>query len=397
MSLRSPALRIALVLLAAAVAGPVRAADYVDAAGRRVSVPARVERVMAADPVAAVFIAVLAPRKLVGWPVPLTLAQRRELPARFAHLPVTGSLAGQNPTVTAAEVARWHPDLILAEVRATAPAVAEADRIEEQTGVPYILVDGSIERTSPTLRDIGALIGVAERANDLATWSDHAIADLRGRMLIESPTTRPTVYYGKGPDGLTTPRAGSRSLAAVDEAGAINVAVPDPRGDGGEMRVTPAQLRAWNPDIIVAEYRSFANELRLGPQWRGLKAVRNRRVYVAPADPFGWIDDPPGVNRLIGLYWLSALLYPGDQPDLSASVGDFYDKFYGTKLADKQLAALIHSAEGKPGEFSQSTGGPELLAPGATLNPLPPGSVPPSTLPPGQRQPVPTPPIPLGH
>jgi hypothetical protein len=136
--------------------------------------------------------------------------------------------------------------------------------------------------------------------------------------------------------------------------------------------------------------------LRRFPVWRGLKAVRNRRIYVAPADPFGWIDDPPGVNRLIGLYWLSALLYPGDQPDLSASVSDFYQKFYGIKLADKQLAALIRSAEGKRGEFSQTTGGPELLAPGAALNPLPPSSLPPTTLAPGRRQPVPTGPAPTG-
>ena len=350
--------------------------------------PGQVTRVMAADPVAAVLVAVLAPRKLVGWPTPLLRGQRR--------LPMAGGLAGPEVTITPADVARWHPDLILAEIRATETASALADRIEAQTGVPFVLVEGSIERSPAMLREIGALLGVGKRGEDLAAWADHAIADIRGRMLIEPPNTRPRVYYGKGPDGLTTPHAGSRAIAAIDESGSIDVAAPDPRGAGGEMRLSPTQLLDWNPDIVIAEDRSFANQLRRDPQWRGLKAVRNRRIYVAPVAPFGWIDDPPGINRLIGLYWLSALLYPGDQPDLGTSVSDFYEKFYGTKLNEKQLAALVHSAEAKPGEFGQTTGGPELLAPGATLNPILPGQPPPATLAPGRRQPVPTaPPTPL--
>jgi iron complex transport system substrate-binding protein len=383
MSLRSPAARIAVFLPLLAFAGPGRAADYVDVAERRVVVPAQIGRVMAADPVAAVLVAVLAPQKLVAWPQPLSRAQRRDLPPRLARLPSAGGVGGPGRMPDAAEIARWNPDLIISGMRPTDAAIAAADRLQAQTRVPLIFVESSIERTPDMLRQIGALLAVEPRAKDLASYADHAIADLRGRMLIEPPTTRPTVYYGKGPDGLTTPRAGARALAAIDESGVIDIAAPEARGPGGEMRVTLEQLFAWNPDIIIAEERSFAGELRRFRQWRGLKAVRNRRVYAAPAEPFGWIDDPPGVNRLVGLYWLSAIMYPGNQRDLGAAVGDFYEKFYGIKLADKRLAALIRSAEAKPGEFGQSAGNPALLAPGAALNPLPPGNLPP-TAPPGR-------------
>jgi hypothetical protein len=30
-----------------------------------------------------------------------------------------------------------------------------------------------------------------------------------------------------------------------------------------------------------------------------------------PQAPFGWIDEPPGINRLLGIQWLAATLYPG--------------------------------------------------------------------------------------
>ena len=57
-----------------------------------------------------------------------------------------------------------------------------------------------------------------------------------------------------------------------------------------------------------------------------------------PSNPFGWLEDPSGINRLIGLYWLSSLFYPdATQEDLRATVCDFYDKFYRTKLTNRAL------------------------------------------------------------
>ena len=39
-----------------------------------------------------------------------------------------------------------------------------------------------------------------------------------------------------------------------------------------------------------------------------MKAVQNRRVFLLPRLPYGWIDGPPGINRLPGLYALAAIL-----------------------------------------------------------------------------------------
>ena len=115
-----------------------------------------------------------------------------------------------------------------------------------------------------------------------------------------------------------------------------------------------------------------------------MAAVTNKRVYLAPADPFGWIDDPAGVNRIIGLPWLSALCYPDVyQEDLRASVREFYDQFYRIKLTDRQLEALVRPAEARAGETSRALGVPLL---GAEPVPLP-GGGPPNSMglrPPGR-------------
>ena len=73
----------------------------------------------------------------------------------------------------------------------------------------------------------------------------------------------------------------------------------------------------------------------------GLPAVAQGRVYLAPALPFGWIDEPPSVNRLLGLLWAGHTLYPAVYPeDLRAEARDFYRRFYRIELDDEQFEAL---------------------------------------------------------
>src|SRR5262249_50725877 len=156
-------------------------------------------------------------------------------------------------------------------------------------------------------------------------------------------------------------------------------------GRGELTRVTRDQISSWNPAIIIAEQPSFYHSLQRSREWRGFTAVANKRVYLAPTEPFGWIDDPPGVNRIIGLYWLTALFYPDQyQEDLRTNAREFYDKFYGTKLTDRQLEALVRPAESRAGESRREIGVPLL---GAEPVPLPttvPNAPPSSGRPPGR-------------
>ena len=372
MSLRSRAALAAALFLAACGALPAMAAEFTDSAGRIVVLPDRVSRVMAAGSTAEVLIYVLAPDKLAGWVRPLPPG---EAPARYAHIPVVGRLTGASPTATAATVARLHPDLIIDSGTVTPERAAFADQISQATGVPYILLDNSFDRTPTMLRTAGRLLGVADRADDLAGSAEHAINALRGRLLIQSATQRPRIYYARGPNGLETGLPGSGAAASIEAAGAINVAAA--LGTGERVTVTPQQLREWNPDLIIAQDRSFYLAVQRDPAWRGLAAVRNKKVFLEPSQPFGWIDEPPGVNRLIGLYWLSQIFYPAEsQDDLRSLMQDFYDKFYAIKLSDAQIEAIAKTAGIPPSDTPHLAALPPLTgaapgigAPGAVNEP----------------------------
>jgi iron complex transport system substrate-binding protein len=277
---------------------------------------------------------------------------------------------------------------VIVETGVASPeAAAFADVIQQRTRIPYVVLDGSIQHTPYNLEVVGRMLGVGERGDDLAYYTRMAVDSLRGRLLVTESTSRPLVYYGRGPDGLETGLARSQAMATIDQAGVINVAAR--LGTGQLTRVTREQIFAWDPAIIIAQQPSFYTALLRDRGWRGLAAVAKKRVYLAPADPFGWIDDPPGVNRIIGLPWLSALFYPDVyQEDLRASVREFYDKFYRVKLNDKQLEALVRRAEAQPGETRRPIDVPLL---GAEPVPLPGPSPAPQGRPPGRGGPLPSP------
>ena len=84
---------------------------------------------------------------------------------------------------------------------------------------------------------------------------------------------------------------------------------------GGLANVSIEQVLVWNPDVIVTIDQEFAATVRNDPSWAAVKAVRDNRVHLSPKMPFGWVDFPPSVNRLIGLWWLAKILYPERFPE----------------------------------------------------------------------------------
>jgi iron complex transport system substrate-binding protein len=107
--------------------------------------------------------------------------------------------------------------------------------------------------------------------------------------------------------------------------------------------VSAEQVLVWNPDVIITIEPAFAASLRSDPVWSQVKAVQTGRIYLSPSLPFGWVDFPPSVNRLIGLWWLAKALY-GDHlfpEDMRLITRDFYQRFYHMTPTDAQIAHLL--------------------------------------------------------
>src|SRR5262245_11277316 len=170
------AVLIAAVALAAA--GGVSARMVTDSAGRKVEVPDRIEKVFAAGPPASILLYMVAPQKMTGWPNPPTLEERPFIAAPYRDLPALGRLTGRGGTANLEVVLSSKPDLIVdfGSVRDT--YVSLADSVQEQTKIPYILIDGRFEATPAAIRLLAAILSVGESAEKQARFVERTFAEI---------------------------------------------------------------------------------------------------------------------------------------------------------------------------------------------------------------------------
>jgi iron complex transport system substrate-binding protein len=317
-----------------------------DSAGRNVEVPDRVDRVFAAGPPASILIYMLAPEKMTGWPNPPRAEERPLIAPPYRDLPTLGRLTGRGGTANLEVVLRVKPDLILdfGSVRDT--YVSLADNVQEQTRIPYILIDGRFEATPAALRLLGEILDLEERAERQANYVEATFAEIDAVLKATPAEKRPGVYLARGPDGLETGVLGSINTEIIERAGGRNVMRA--AGQRGLVRASMEQVIVADPEIILTWDRSFFGRVMKDPLWAGIKAVRDKRVYLAPTAPFGWIDRPPSLNRIIGLKWLAGLFYPDRLGhDLRETTREFYRLFYHVDPSDAELDTLIAWSKGQ--------------------------------------------------
>lgn len=337
-------------VLQAALLAPWLAAPWWQAASAREGVqplvqhfgkalPPQPARVLAAGPPAAVLVAALAPQALLGWPTRLQQGASSQLSAHLAGLPVTGRLAGRGSTLGTEALLALRPEVIIDAGTVDDFYRSQAERMAAQTGIPYVLVDGRLPQSAQQLREVGALLGVSQRAEALAAYADATLAQAQ-QLRVRWQGQPPRVYLARGADGLETGWRGSINAELLEFAGLHNVAASGAEGNVG--RVSLEQVLAWNPDLIVTQQAGLAAQLRADPLWRSVRAVQTGQVWQVPSLPFGWIDGPPGINRLMGLRWLNLALQAWPAPTLvpeqtahhaaqvKAEAAAFNQLFYGS-------------------------------------------------------------------
>jgi iron complex transport system substrate-binding protein len=318
---------------------PARAATVTDSAGRAVPIPDRVARVFPAGPPAAILLYTLAPDLLLGWPRANRPAECEFMLPDVCARPEVGRITGRGNTANLEVVLALKPDLIVDVGSTSATFVSLAQRVQEQTGIPYALLDGRFEAVPSAYRMLGELTHRRSEADTLARFADETMTAIKQRVASIPDGRRPRVYYARGPRGLETGLGGSFNVETIEFLGARNVAA---ERKGGLAIVSVEQVLLWNPDVIVTIDRDFAANVRSDPVWAAISAVQAGRVHLSPKLPFGWVDFPPSINRLIGLWWLAKILYPDEFPEnIKDLTRDFYPRFYHVTPSDPQIERVL--------------------------------------------------------
>ena len=335
-----PMTRRALIAAASAalLTRPARAETVADDSGRALQVPGKVQRVFPAGPPAAILLYTLAPTLLLGWPRANRPEECVYMLPDICRRPEVGRLTGRGNTANLESVIALKPDLILDVGAINTTYVTLAERVQQQTGIPYALLDGRFLSLSTTYEKLGRLIGRPGDGADFADYCNMTLGVITNRIAFVPAEKRPRVYYARGPRGLVTGLGGSINVETI-ELLARNVAG---KTQGGLANVSIEQVLLWNPDVIVTIDQDFSANVRGDPAWASVAAVKNNRVHLSPKMPFGWVDFPPSVNRLIGLWWLGKILYPDlFKEDLRELTRDFYEKFYHVTPTAEQIDHVL--------------------------------------------------------
>lgn len=308
-----------------------------DALGREVTVPATVEKIIPLGNTPRMITYLGLADKVVGIgdceiaesPLQAYAYVNREL---WKDLPIVGSDSMGETSYYPEELIQAAPDVIICTY-----GLDTVQDIERQTGLPVVAVtDASLftPEYEDSLRILGEVCGVSERAEAVVEFINTCIADLRARTENIPDDDKPSILAAaatfKGSHGIE----GVYSNYAVFDVISVNDVTRGMTDTGvaGGLLVDKEQILAWDADLIFLDYSGVElvrQDMAESPDfYTQLKAFRNGNVYQCPNSTWHWsnVEIP-----LVSAYYMGSLLYPEAfaDVDFEAKAAEIFEFFLG--------------------------------------------------------------------
>ena len=246
----------------------------------------------------------------------------------FQNLPVTGT----NGEPFVEEIINVDPQVIVMSSYAS----QDPDELSQKTGIPVVVVPGSDttldEKAYVTIRILGELYQLEDRAEDLTAYLKSIQKDLDDRTASIAEDAKPTCYVGgvsfKGHHGFEGTEAyygpfeliHAKNLAnTTDQTGAFNIDVE--------------QVLSWDPEIIFLDFNgmNLINEdYGAHPEfYNALTAVQEGKVY----SQISFRSSASNLETaLADAYYAACVMYPQQFQDIDPveKAGEIFTKLLGS-------------------------------------------------------------------
>lgn len=299
-----------------------------------------IKRIVSAGAPADLLLLAVAPEKMVGFSsFDFTRQAAIPLPDTIRQLPKLGRLAGRASSLSTEGLMALHPDLVIDCGNTDETWLSQARQVSEQTQIPWLLLNGQLAQSAEQLETLGGVLGEETRTAEQAALARQFITE--AKAFAATPAARVRFYAARGARGLETGLQGSLHTEAAELLGLQNVAQINDRH--GLAQVSMENLLSWQPDIILVQDAITAHYLRHDPLWQGVNAVAGQRILFLSGLPFGWLDAPPGINRLLGLRRLHAWLDPGINRQFKEDMQRYAQLFWHCAFNDADFHRLVAS------------------------------------------------------
>lgn len=102
------------------------------------------------------------------------------------------------------------------------------------------------------------------------------------------------------------------------------------------------QILLWNPDMIIANEASVAEQIMADKKWAPIRAVRSKRVYAIPVGISRW-GHPGGLETPLAILWTAKTAYPQlfEDLDLAGEIQGFYKRFFNLDLSPAVVDRIL--------------------------------------------------------
>lgn len=315
---------------------------FTDSAGRQVELPKSITRVAPSGTVAQMILYAIAPDSLVCKAADIADENAKYFSQAFLKLPVTGQFYGKGDLNMEALI-KADPQVIIDTGDKKNSVVEDMDAIQEQTGIPAIFIEATVNTYPEMFRTLGNLLGATEQGEALAKYTDETLALAKENSAKLTDETRVSVMFGTGDEGLNCNAKGSIHCGVLEAIGVDNaIEVPEVSSKGGGNTITMEQIIAADPDVILLDANGPYSTLATDKYWSALSAVKSGKYYEIPYGPYHFLASPPSINQIIGIRWLGNLLYPDlNNYDMVSEVQSFYKLFWHYDLSETDAKALL--------------------------------------------------------
>ncbi|WP_041958919.1 ABC transporter substrate-binding protein [Sulfurospirillum arsenophilum] len=317
--------------------------EIIDMSGKKVEIPETITKVFGTSPPSTYMLYTIDSSLIVGLNFNHARGNNEStnmLDSRFMALPVVGGLQGGGNNMNRETLLSLHPDVVFLWNNDASSQLAQY--LFESSKIPSISVDlESVESLPKAYLFFGDILGKQERAGILSAYATAALEKTQA-IVKTFASKRAVVYYAEGADGLATECDQSFHYEAIKFAGGINPHLCATKSGLGLEKVSLEQVILYNPDVIIAQEREFFEKVKSDSRWSSIKAVRERKIFLVPKVPFNWIDRPPSFMRLLGLRWLTHVLY--NTPDVNQFTQEmkvFYKLFLNIDLSEQQINQIL--------------------------------------------------------
>ncbi|MDD3079208.1 MAG: ABC transporter substrate-binding protein [Paludibacter sp.] len=317
------------------IRGNLYARAITDMAGRKVNIPDKITRIVPYDN----------KTNVVLFPVAgdLMVCKARSMESPYLKLISKDFLNKKEiDCKNAEEVIKIKPDLlIVAAFLSDRDNLSNYEAFAARINIPLVIVDLELMNLDKSFDFLGQILGKQVEAKACADYIRNVYKDVE--TYKKGKRVPGKAYMANDNNGLRTSPNTSNHAQLFDVMKITNAAQVglDPKGFA---QVSMEQIMVWNPDYVFCVGKGESSPYRTilkSATWRNITAVKSKRVFFVPAEPYSWFDIPPSVNRILGLVWFNDIFYGQPNDVTKQKVKEFYHIFYHYDLNDKEYTGLF--------------------------------------------------------